>query len=104
MSLMVLVLPWSNSSFKKKVLAVVLLDSDAPEVIFKSHLEPHLVFRSIMGFINSLAHLDYRRPVKQTLEWISAAMSARQHQRETGLDSYFLVYFLKTRVYKVWFI
>lgn len=34
MSLMVLVLPWSNSSFKKKVLAVVLLDSDAPEVIF----------------------------------------------------------------------
>lgn len=34
MSLLVLVLPWSNSSFKKKVLAVVLLDSDAPEVIF----------------------------------------------------------------------
>lgn len=34
MSLMVLVLPRTNSSFKKKVLAVVLLDSDAPEVIF----------------------------------------------------------------------
>lgn len=35
MSLMVLVLPRTNSSFKKKkVLAVVLLDSDALEVIF----------------------------------------------------------------------
>lgn len=81
MSLMVLVLPRTNSSFKKKkVLAVVLLDSDAPEVIFKSHLEPHLVFRSIMGFINSLAHLDYKRPVKQTLEWISAALQIRSDE------------------------